>query len=272
MIITILFDIIFLVIITVFSILGLIYVHYILKKKTKIYYLITISLIVGVLEEIITNIKNEFTIDSMTFQILLVISAIMYFFMIYSVNLLYVYRIRSLGGYIRFETESSFVPLLCLISSIIIQVMYIINLYTTLFSKSFYIITTLIFFTISIILEIFISVVLIIKILVMFDYRIRLQRLTIFKIIIYLIIITLFESSIFFIRIFYYNPNSPEGHIRILGFVVRINIIIDFYHDVINDIIVNTELIRMQNFNGHASSYPKITTTKRERTSYLSNN
>ena len=259
--IAILLDIIFSVVIFISALLGLIYVNYILKNKTKIYYLISISLVVVFFMEILTNIKNLYTKNSTPFQVLLVICAVMYFFMIYSVNLLYVYRIRSLGGYIKFEKASIFVPLLCLISSIVIQIFYTVNLYTSLFSESFYIITTLIFFAISIILEIFISIILIIKILVMFDYRQHLQRLTILKIIIYLVIIILLELSIFFIRIFYYNPNSPEGHIRILGFIIRINIIIDFYHDVINDIISNTEAIQMHNFDVnldvHGHTFPE---------------
>lgn len=257
MLIAILFDIIFSIIILVFSLLGLIYVNYILKNKTKIYYLISISLVVGFFMEILTNTKNLYTPDSMTFQIFLVICAIMYFFMIYSVNLLYVYRIKSLGSYIKFEKFSESIPLLCLISSIIIQILYIINLYTTLFSEQFYIITTLVFFFISIILEIIISFVLITKVLIMFDYRENLQRITILKIIIYVILITLLELSIFFIRIFYYNPNSPEGHIRILGFIIRINIIIDFYHDVINDINLNTQQIQMHKFDNNVM-YPGL--------------
>jgi hypothetical protein len=97
------------------------------------------------------------------------------------------------------------------------------------------------------VMEIYISFILIKKILIMFDYRLHLKKLTIFKIKFFLIIIIIFEIGIFIIRITFPNP-SPEGHIRILGFVARLLILVDFYYDVIYDITANTEGIRMKNF------------------------
>ena len=75
----------------------------------------------------------------------------------------------------------------------------------------------------------------------MLEYRENAQRKTILKTKLYLIVIVLLELALFFIRIFYFNPSSPEGHVRVLGFLVRILIVIDFYRDIIISITSDDE-------------------------------
>jgi hypothetical protein len=242
------YNIVGIILIILISLLGIILTFKVLKKRKTIFYLLIFSFVIVCIEEITTDLKYYFNPFQTEFIILHVLSGICYLYMNFVVNLLYIFRLKSLGGYIPFQKLCDFTPFICLSCGISTWTLYSIYVYTKYLNHDLYIILSLINFSISIILEIFISIILIRKILTMFEYRRHLQKTTILKIFLFLFLIIILEVGIFIIRLVYSNPTSPEGHIRILGFAIRLIILVDFYNDIIYDIQVNTFHIQENNF------------------------
>ena len=222
----------------IFSIFGCILIFITFKKPSVASVITFIGLILGGLQETINNIKNGYSSETVSFKILAAFGAFCYFYLFYTVNLLYVYRINSLG----LEKTSHIYPFITLLISIIIQVLYLIQVYTNLVDYTIYIWTCVALFAIAMVVEIFLTIKLVQKVLLMFEYRTHLKKLTIFKIKFYLGLIIFLELVIWVIRILYSGVNSPQGHLRILGFILRLIIVIDFYRDITIDITRNIEL------------------------------
>ncbi len=53
----------------------------------------------------------------------------------------------------------------------------------------------------------------------------------------YLGFIIFLEFAIFVLRVFVADPRSPEGSLRVFGFVIRVLVIIDFFRDLFKCLI-----------------------------------
>ena len=231
---------------------GIWFAYITFPKRGKIYILIVIALIAATIQEIFIHVRI-LSKDSLSMYIAsLAISAICYFYLFFVVNELYVLRLRSLGcGVVKYESLAKYVPYLILFIAVCVYVEFAVFAFVPgIMEVSVYIGISIGLFAVALLLEVYLSVILIMKVLLMLEYREDTRRRTILKAKLYLLIIVILEFAIFFTRIFSFNPDSPEGHIRVLGFLVRILIVIDFYKDIILSITSDDENdgLMMRNF------------------------
>ena len=221
------------------SAFGIWFAYKTFPKRGRIFKMIVVALILGSIHEILIHVRvlsigNPFMLISS-----LVLSDICYFYLFFVVNELYVLRLRSLGCrvVVKYESLTKYVPYFILLVAVCVQVEFAAFAFIPgIMEVSVYVGISIWLFAVALVLEIYLCVILIQKVLMMLEYRVETQRKTILKTKLYLVIIVGLELSIFLIRIFYFDSNSPEGHIRILGFLVRILIVIDFYNDIIMSI------------------------------------
>ena len=208
------------------------------RSKGKVFYAVVVALVAAFLQELLINIRDSFVPGSASFIVVIVLSGIIYFYLFIVVNLLYVIRIKSLGSYITIEWFAKYTPALFGTVAVAIYIIFVLfYMNPTIMSQQVYIGITIGLFTAAMLLEIYLSAVLIKKIVIMLEYRESVQRKAILKTKVYLVLIILMELSIFFIRIFYFHKESPESHLRTAGFILRIIVVIDFYKDIITDIV-----------------------------------
>ena len=229
------FRIVFIAIAFLMSSFGIWFACSTFPNKGRVFFLIVLGLVICTLLEISKNVREMNPDDSNIYYTTLAVSALCNFYCFFVVNQLYVYRLKSMGGSVKFEQFAKYAPYVILCAISILQVVYFLYIFNFVASIVF-VGSSVALLSIALILEVYLCAILIQKVLVMLEYRETTQIKTILKTKMYLLGITLLELSIFFIRIFYFSPDSPEGHLRILGFLIRILIVIDFYGDIISSI------------------------------------
>ena len=259
------FRIVLIVATAVISIFGILFAWRTFPRKEKIFILISIAFVACTIQEIGIHIRGLYSNNSPIYYFNIVVSAISYFYLFFVVNQLYVLRLRSLGCTVKYEGMAKYVPYVILLVAICIQVEFLVFIFVPgLLSVPVYVGISISLFCMALLLEIYLCIILIQKVLMMLEYREQTQQKTILKTKLYLVLIVVLELSIFFIRVFYFNPDSPEGHIRILGFLVRIFIVVDFYGDIISSITNEDENNQLTMRNFYSDSVQSINILKPE--------
>ena len=212
------------------SVAGILFMKKVFKQKGKIYYLILINFL--------TNLAMETSLFVLEFGIIGAVLIGVSFLVTFNLgNYIFVLRIKSLGGRVRFDNAVDYIMYPSIVVSVCLLVIGLINI-SRIFpiDVDIAIFTSFSLFCIVCVIEMYLLYILFSKIMIMFDYRQLLKRKLIWKLYLYTFIFFILEFAFLFVRVYFRNKNVPEDHIRVFSYNFRLFTVIDFYRDILSNI------------------------------------
>eukprot|EP00834_Sanchytrium_tribonematis_P008470 NODE_1006_length_2716_cov_0.318303.p2 type:complete len:252 gc:universal NODE_1006_length_2716_cov_0.318303:136-891(+) len=205
--------------------LGIYYCISVFTKKSKIYYLVvTIYLLSGgaAVSLALRNIDENWW----SFGVFI----ISYYASYLITNLLYFYRLKSIGG------ENTLMITLCKFSFWLLALLIIANnilIFMGSISGLVFSVFAILLYSISLTLEIYLNLQLIKLVQFMFEYRTRAKTAMVLKCKIYLSIVIALEFVFLPFKFLYPDICNIIDSIKVIGFIFRLYCVTNFYKDII---------------------------------------
>ena len=161
-----------------------------------------------------------------------VLFGIFWFLMIQVVTWLYVFRIESLGMYMKYDKWVRYTPYILGVFQLLTMVGIIMQA-ADYYKDDVYIITSVTFSLVSIVIELFMTVLLLRKLQFILEYRKELLKKLVSHIYITCAIIVVVEVIIVVLKL---NMSSLDFPLRSFVYLIRTYVIIQFYDELITGV------------------------------------